>query len=90
LGNNRAVNGRIACLGDSERDKSAEQSVSSDVTNASDYEEFASCRNGRAEFTKAYHHGDSDWGSGCDKFASCRNGRAEFTKAYHHGDSVRF
>jgi hypothetical protein len=94
LGNNRAVNGRSACLGDSGRDISAEQSVSCDVANArdwgSDYDEFAACRNGLARFTKSYRHRDSDWGSDYDELAACRNGLARFTESYRRGNSVRF
>jgi hypothetical protein len=60
LGNNRGVNGRGACLGDSGRDTSAEPSVSSDVANARDcgigYDQFAACRNRLAKFTKSYRH----------------------------------
>jgi hypothetical protein len=91
LGNNRAVNGRSACLGDSGRDTSAEHSVTSGVANARDcrisYEEFAAYRNGFAKFTKSYRHGDSDCGIGYEEFAAYRNGLAKFTKSYRHGDS---
>jgi hypothetical protein len=91
LGNNRVVNGRSACFGDSGRDTSAEHSFSSGVANARDcgigYEEFAVCRNGLAKFSKSYHHGDSDWGSDYDKFAACRNGLAKFSKSCHRGGS---
>src|SRR2546430_14424101 len=88
LGNNWAVNGRIACLGDSGRDTSAEFSVTSGVANARDcrisYEEFAAYRNGLGKFTKSYRHGDSDCGIGYDEFAAYRNRRAKFTKSYRH------
>jgi hypothetical protein len=91
LGNNRAVNGRIACLRDSGRDKSGEQFVSSDVAKArdggSDCAEFIASRNSLAKFTKFGHHRDSDWGSDHDEFAACRNSLAKFTKSYHHRDS---
>jgi hypothetical protein len=64
LGNNRSVNGRIACLGDSGHDKSGEQFVSGDIANArdweGDYDEFTACRNSLAKFTKSCHRGDSD------------------------------
>jgi hypothetical protein len=92
LGNNRAVNRRSACLGDSGRDTSGEQSISNDVPNArdwgSDYDEFAACRNCLAKFTKSYHHGDSACGSDYDEFAACRNCLAKFAKSCRHGDSA--
>src|SRR6266480_501684 len=63
LGNDRAVNGRSACLSDSGRNKSAEYFVSNGVANARDcqvgYEKFAAHRNGLGKFTKSYHHEDS-------------------------------
>ena len=94
LGNNRAVNWRSVCLGDSGRDTSAEQSVSSDVANArnrgSEYDQFAACRSGVAEFTESYHRGDADCGSDCDEFAARRNGLSKFTKSHHRGDAVCF
>jgi hypothetical protein len=91
LGNNRAVNGRSACLGNSERDKSAEHSFSSGVANARDCgigcEEFAAYRNGLGKFTKSYRHGDSDCGISYKEFTAYRNGLGKFTKSYRHGDS---
>ena len=94
LGNNRAVNGGSACVGNSGRDISAEQSVSSDVANArdrgGDHDQFAACRSGLAKFTSSYHRGDAECGSDYDEFAACRNGLAKFTRSYRHGDSVRF
>jgi len=85
LGNNRAVNWRSACLADSGRDTSAEQSVSSDVANArnrgSEYHQFAACRNGLSEFTKSYHRGDANCGSDDDEFGECRSDLAKFTKS---------
>src|SRR6266404_1743402 len=62
-GNNRAVNGSSARLGDSGRNKSAECFVSNGVANARDcqvgYEKFAAYRNSLGEFTRFYRHGDS-------------------------------
>jgi hypothetical protein len=90
LGNNRAINGRSACLGNSGRDTSAEQPVSSNIANARDcgsnYDEFAACRDDLAKFTKCYHRGDRDCGSNYDEFAACRDDLAKFTKCYHRGD----
>jgi hypothetical protein len=91
LGNNRAVNGRSPCLGDSGRDTAVEHSVTGGVANARDcrisYEEFAAYRNGLGKFTKSYRHGDSDCGIGYEEFATYRNGLGKFTKSYRHGDS---
>jgi len=91
LGNNRAVNGRSACLGDSGRNKSAEYFVSKGVTNAPDchvgYEKFAAYRSGLGKFSKSYHLGDSDCQVGYEEFAACRSGLGKFTKSYHLGDS---
>jgi hypothetical protein len=91
LGNNRALNGRGACIGDSGRDTSAQQCVSSDVANARDcadeYDEFAAYRNGRTK--RSYHGGDSNRGSEYDQFAAYRHGRAKFNKTYHGGDFNR-
>jgi hypothetical protein len=91
LGNNRGVNWGSACLGDSGRDTSAEQSVSSDVANArnrgSEYDQSAVCRSGLAEFTKSYYRGDADYGSDHDEFGDCRSGLAKFTKPYYRGDA---
>jgi hypothetical protein len=90
LGNNRAVNGRSACLGDSGRNTSAEQHVSSNIANARDcgvgYEESGACRNGLAKFTKYYYRGDPGCRSDYDEFAACRSDLAKFTKCYHRGD----
>ena len=92
-GNNRAVNGCSACLGDSGRDTSTEQPVSSNIANTrdcgSDYDEFGACRSDLAKFTKCYHRGDRDCGSDYDEFGACRCDLAKFTKSYRHG-SVRF
>src|SRR6266576_3212126 len=91
LGNNRAVNGRSACLGDSGRNKSAEYFVSNGVANARDcqvgYEKFAAYRNSLGKFSKSYRHEDSDCQVGYEEFAAYRNGLGKFTKSYHHGDS---
>ena len=91
LGNNRGVNWGSACLGDSGRGTSAEQSVSSDVANArnrgSEYDQSAVCRSGLAEFTKSYYRGDADYGSDHDEFGDCRSGLAKFTKSYYRGDA---
>ena len=72
-GNNRAVNWRRAGLGDSWRDISAEQSVSSGITNPRDcrisYEEFATYSCGFGNFSNFYRRGDSDCEVGCKEFA---------------------
>jgi hypothetical protein len=91
LGNNRAVNGRGGCFGDSRRDTSAEHSVSSGIANARDcrigYDEFAAGRGGLAKFSKSYLEGDSDCRISYEEFAAYRNGLAKFTKSCRHGDS---
>jgi hypothetical protein len=91
FGNNRAVNGRGACIGDSGRDKSAKQCVSSDVANArgcaGEYDEFAAYRNGRTKFTKSCHRGDSNCRGEYDQFAAYRHCRAKFNKTCHCEDS---
>jgi hypothetical protein len=91
LGNNRAVDGRSACLGNSGRDTSAEQPVSSNIANArdcgSDYGEFAAWRNGLAKITKCYHRGDPGCRRGYDELATCRSDLAKFTKSYRRGDA---
>jgi hypothetical protein len=91
LGNNRAVNGGSACVGNSGCDISAEESVSSDVANArdrgGDHDQFAACRSGLAKFTSSYHRGDGECGIDHDEFAACRNDLAKFTSSYHRGDA---
>jgi len=78
LGNNRAVNGRSAGLGDSGHDISAEQSVSSGIANARDcrigYEDSAAYSSGFGKFSNFYRRGDSDCGSGYREFAVHPNG----------------
>src|SRR5215211_6504359 len=91
LGNNRAVNGRSACVGDSGSNKSAEYFVSSGIANPRDcqvgYGGFAACRNGFGKFSNSYHRGDSDCQVGYEEFAAYRNGLGKFRKPYHNGDS---
>jgi hypothetical protein len=86
FGNNRAVNGHCAGLGDSGRDISAEQSVSSGIANARDcgtgYEEFAVHPSGLRKFTKFYRRGDCDCGIGYKEFAACSSGVGKFSNFY--------
>jgi hypothetical protein len=80
-GNNRAANGRSACLGDSRHDTSAEYSISCGITNAGDcgIEEFPVYPSGLGKFTQSYRPGASDCGIGYTELTGYSSGFGKFT-----------